>query len=154
MMKMYQKSLTHYISKILVDILFYASIVCTLLVPVFSRQVYMWIQYPYESYFLPFTLIVFVSGIFCVLILYHLKRLFKTLMVGDPFVEGNVVHLRRIALYCGCISLIYAVKCLFLFTLLTFVVAGAFCVGCLLCLTLKDLFKQAVNYKAENELTI
>ncbi|MBQ9914824.1 MAG: DUF2975 domain-containing protein [Clostridia bacterium] len=151
---MYQKSLPHYISKILVDILFYASIVCTLMVPVFSRQVYMWIQYPYESYFLPFTLIVFVSGIFCVLILYHLKRLFKTLMVGDPFVEGNVVHLRRIALYCGCISLIYAVKCLFLFTLLTFVVAGAFCVGCLLCLTLKDLFKQAVNYKAENELTI
>ena len=93
MMKMYQKSLPHYISKILVDILFYASIVCTLMVPVFSRQVYMWIQYPYESYFLPFTLIVFVSGIFCVLILYHLKRLFKTLMVGDPFVEGNVVHL-------------------------------------------------------------
>lgn len=151
---MYQKSLTHYISKITVDLLFYLSLLCTALVPFVSRHVFEWINYPCEAYFMPFTVIVFLSGLCCAYILFHLKQMFRSLMVGNPFVDQNVSHLRKIALSCLVISLIYAVKCVFMFTFVTLVVASVFMVGCLLCLTLKDLFKQAINYKVENELTI
>ena len=44
--------------------------------------------------------------------------------------------------------------CTVLFTIAAIVIAAIFMVGCLFCLTLKDLFKQAINFKMENELTI
>ena len=80
--------------------------------------------------------------------------MYRTLLVGNPFVDKNVAHFRKMAVACFVIALIYAVKCIALFTVAALVITVIFVVGCLFCLTLKDLFKQAVNFKAENELTI
>jgi len=80
--------------------------------------------------------------------------MYHSLREGNPFVDKNVRHLRKIAVACAVISLIYIVKCLFAFTFASLVISAVFAVGCMFCLTLKDLFKQAINYKTENELTI
>jgi len=151
---MYKKTTTHYISKIIIDILFYMSILCVALVPFISKQIFVWINYSKNEYLLVFTAIVFLSGICCVYILFNLKQMYHSLLEGNPFVDKNVRHLRKIAVACAVISLIYIVKCLFAFTFASLVISAVFAVGCMFCLTLKDLFKQAINYKTENELTI
>lgn len=151
---MYKKSITHYIAKIVIDVLFFLSIICVALVPVFSRWLFGWINYPDSSYLQAFTVILFLSGLCCVYILFNLKSMYRSLLSGNPFIDKNVCHLRKIAVSCTIISIIYIIKCFFMFTLATVVIAAVFMIGCLFCLTLKDLFKQAINYKAENELTI
>lgn len=151
---MYKKSISHYIAKAVIDILFYMSIVCVVLVPVFSRWLFGWINYSDSSYLVMFTVIVLLSGVCCVYILFNLKQMYRSLLVGNPFVDKNVSHLRKIAVACILIALMYIAKCFFMFTVATVVIAFVFIVGCLFCLTLKDLFKQAINYKTENELTI
>lgn len=151
---MYQKSVTHYIAKVVIDILFYLSILCVALVPVWAKNLFVWINYSNEGYLIPFIVIIFLSGLCCVYILYNLKQMFRSLLEGNPFVDKNVRHFRKIAVACGIIALMYLVKCCFMFTYATLVIAIVFVVGCLFCLTLKDLFKQAINYKTETELTI
>ena len=151
---MYKKSLTHHITKIVIDLLFYLSIICVAFVPVFSRWLFGWINYADSDHLKAFTIILFSSGICCIYILFILKRMYRSLLSGNPFIDENVCHLRKIAVLCAIISLIYIIKCFFMFTFATIVIAAVFVVGCLFCLTLKDLFKQAINYKSENELTI
>lgn len=151
---MYTKSITHYISKVVVDILFYLSLLCTLLIPFVARRFFEWIDYPHPLYVFPFSLTLFLSGAGCSFILLKLKLMFRSLLSGNPFIDENVCHFRHIAVTCAVIALIYAIKCVFAFTLATLVICIIFTVGTLFCLTLKDLFKQAINYKTENELTI
>jgi len=154
MIIMYKKSITHYIAKVVIDILFYLSIICELLVPVWTKRLFGWIGYPDYSYMMTFVAIIFASGLCCVYILFNLKQMYRSLLVGNPFVDKNVNYLRKMAVACSIIALIYIIKCFFMFTVATVVIAAVFMVGCLFCLTLKDLFKQAINYKTENELTI
>ncbi len=151
---MYKKSIIHYISKVVIDLLFYLSIIATLLVPVWSVHLFEWIGYKTQGYLIPFSVIIFFSGACCVYILFNLKQMFRSLLDGNPFTEKNVNHFRKISVSCSLIAFIYLVKCFFMFTFATLVIATVFAVGCLFCLTLKDLFKQAINYKAENDLTI
>lgn len=151
---MYKKSLTHYISKFVVDVLFYLSILCTVLMPFTASKLFGWIDYQNQSYLTIFTTMMFVSGICCTYILFNLKVMFLSLLSGNPFTDENVAHFRKIAVVCFVMMVIYTAKCLVLFTVATLVIAIIFLVGTLFCLTLKDLFKQAINYKIENELTI
>ena len=151
---MYQKSLTHHLSKFVIDVLFYASILCVIAVPFFTKHLFLWIRYPDAGYLVPFTVILFLSGLGCVYILFQLKKMFRSLLVGNPFVDENVSHFRKIAVACALLSLLYLTKCFWMFTVVTLVITVIFAVGCLFCLTLKDLFKQAINYKTENDLTI
>lgn len=150
---MYRKSFTHYLAKVLVDILFYLSIAAILAVPFFTDDFFALIDYPAENFKL-LTTILFTSGICCSYILYILKRMYTSLLSGNPFTEDNVNHFRKIAVSCFVTAVIYLVKCFLMFTFGTFIVMLVFSVGCLFCLTLKDLFKQAVNYKSENDLTV
>jgi hypothetical protein len=73
---------------------------------------------------------------------------------GDPFVEKNVSSFRRIAVACFIIALIYLVKMPFWFTPSTASFFIIFSLAGLVCLTLKDVFKQAVAYKLENDWTV
>ena len=151
---MYQKSIAHYIAKIVIDVLFGVSVICTVLVPFVSERIFQWIGYLDKNYGVAFTGIVFLSGICCSYILFQLRQMYVSLLVGDPFSDKNVKHFRKMAAACIVIAFIYAAKCFFMFTYATVVIAAVFAIGCLFCLTLKDLFKQAINYKTENELTI
>lgn len=149
-----QKSITHFISKAVIDILMVLSIFSTISVPFVSKYLFEWIGYSNKSYLIIFTLVLFLSGAACVYILLNLRQMFKSLLVGNPFTDKNVLHFKRMAFACIIIAIIYIIKAVFLFTFATIVIAVVFIVGCLFCLTLKDLFKQAINYKTENELTI
>ena len=150
---MYQKSIVHYITKVCVDILFYVGIICCALVP-FSSSWLVRYFYITDNMVLFMKVILLASGISGVYILWQLKVIFRTLMEGNPFIHANVTCLRKIAVACLVISLIYVLKLIVLPSISTVVIVAIFSVVCLLCLTLKDLFKQSIYYKDENDLTV
>lgn len=150
---MYQKSIVHYMTKVCIDILFYAGIICCALVP-FSSSWMSRYFYVADEMVLFAIIILLASGILCVYILWQLKVIFRTLLDGNPFIHANVTCLRKIAMSCLVISLIYVVKFIVMPTISTVVIVAIFVIACLLCLTLKDLFKQSIYYKDENDLTV
>jgi len=152
---MNQISKTHYVTKVLIDIMFYGGIVCVLAVPWAVNFLNQWLYHGGHPWFQTVMVPVLVSsGIFAVAILFYLKKMFRTMLNGNPFVWENVSCFRKIAVCCACIAVIYLVKSFLLFSPATIVIVLMFSIGMLFCLTLKDLFKQAITYKEENELTI
>lgn len=150
---MYKNSVTHYITKILVDIMFFGGIVCTILSPWIAKFIRDFEAWGMLEYWIV-TLTLFASGVCAVFILYTLKQMFKTLLGGNPFVEANVNCFRKMAVACSLISLIHIVRCFLIFTIASVAIVLVFAIGTLFCLTLKDIFKQAVFYKEEHDWTV
>ena len=150
---MYKKTVVHHIAKWAIEVGFYLGIIGTVLSLFITDDVMGYFDYNRGDELI-YTIVLFVSGVLAVYLLYNIKRMYKTLFSGNPFVDENVKAFRRIAVTGCLISAVYLVKCFFSFTLSSLTIAIIFMVACLFSLTLKDLFKQAINYKAENDLTI
>lgn len=148
-----KKSSIGSITKIIVDIFFYLGIICVIGIPFLGKALTMQYNYNYGNYKF-ITVVLFLSGLCTVYILYNLKRMFKTLISGNPFVSDNIKCFHRIAAACIIIALIYILKCIVMFSLATVVIICVFATAALFCLTLKDIFKQAIAYKEENDWTV
>ena len=140
-------------TKYLLDVLFYAGIVVTVTLP-FGIRFYG----KYDSYFgqhwLRLTILFGISGIFALILLQELRKMFKTVLNGDCFIRENVQSLKRMGICSFCIAAVTALR-LFLYltpavliTIMLFVIAGPFY------LVLSTVFHAAVTYKMENDLTI
>ena len=140
-------------TKLIIDIMFFGGILCTAAVPFLTKFIGGFYGYDTRVSII-FAVMLFISGAASVYILFNMRRMLKTLVENDPFVMKNADCLRRIATACAVIVAVYAVKCVLLFSWATVVIAIAFSVGALFCLVLKDLFKQAVAYKEENDWTV
>ncbi len=97
---------------------------------------------------------VFLSGIASVFIMRQLRKMFKTIKAGDPFVVDNVKSLGNVGIAAWCIGLVYVLKLFFLPTVSTVMIVIIFVCGGLFCFTLSRLFETAVRIKLENDLTI
>jgi len=80
--------------------------------------------------------------------------MFKTLMRGNPFVRDNIKCFTRMAVASVIIALVYIVKSFVMFSLATITIICVFAISALFCLTLRDIFKQAIEYKEENDWTV
>lgn len=149
-----QKSMVHYIAKGMVDVLFYGGILACCCVPWLTKWWMGIAAFRQPSSSLPFALILISSGLCAVYILYQLKKLFRTLLGGNPFVSENIICFRKMAVAAMLIAIIYVVKCVFWFSIASAIVAVVFLVASLFCLTVKDVFKQAVYYKEEHDFTV
>lgn len=150
---MYKNSITHHIAKVLIDIMFYCGIVCIIAVPLLAKGLRNFYGYN-DTVLLLFMVILFTSGICAVYILFNLKQMFKTLLGGNPFIDKNITCFRRMAVACVLIAGIYIIKCFLLFSWATVIIVLVFTIGTLFCLTLKDIFKQAIYYKEEHDWTV
>ena len=144
-------------TKFLLDFMYFAGIVVTLLLPVpglLERVTALLDFHGYERRYTEIIVIYFMLGILAVLILGELRKMFRTVLAEDCFVKDNVVSLQRMGTY----SFIIAVMCLLrtvlymtsamLVLVLVFIVAGLFSK------VLAFVFDKAVEYKLENDLTI
>ncbi len=148
-----QKSTINKVAKIVVDIFFYIGIVCVIGVPFLGKALQM--QYNYNISNLKFmTATLFISGVCAVYILYNFKCMFKTLMGGNPFVRDNIKCFTRMAVASAIIAVVYIVKSFVMFSLATITIICVFAIASLFCLTLRGIFKQAIEYKEENDWTV
>ena len=139
------------ITGVLINILIFIGIVCILCIPLLLK-----VTIPYYNgvIYYSYMAFLFISGIFTIYILYNIRRMYKTLFLGNPFVKENIKYLNNISISCMFITLIYFIKCFVVLTFATIIIVIVFAVGSPFCLTLKDIFKQAIYYKEENDWTV
>ena len=151
---MCKNSFVHYLTKVLVDIMFYGGIVCCILAPFVLPHVLTYLGYR-QSTFVAYSIIILLSGLCALCIVWQLKSMLKTLLGGNPFVPQNVNCLRICSVASFLIAIIYVFKLfLLLFTPSSLILVIIFSLLGLFCLTLKDVFKQAIVYKEENDWTV
>lgn len=150
---MYKNSFVHYLTKVLVDIMFYGGILACISVP-FAVPWFLRLLDYQEAMIVPYTVIIFTSGLCALCIVWQLKSIFKTLLGGNPFVPQNVNCLRICSVASFVIAILYIIRLILWFTVASFIIVTIFSLLGLFCLTLKDVFKQAIAYKEENDWTV
>ena len=101
-----------------------------------------------------FLVVLYISGLLALVVLYELRKIFHSCVLEDPFIERNVVSLKRIGLSALIICLIFIAKATFLITFLTLIVIFVFALAAAFCFVLADVFEVAVDHKNEIDLTI
>lgn len=150
------KKFTHHLTKFLIDIMFYGGIIVCLALPLpFIRpSLSTWLGQPHPDSMIKHLTILVSSGICAIYILFQLKIIFKTLVAGNPFVHKNVSCLRKCGVAGLLIAIIYMIRISFWFTAGSVIIIILCTLLGLFCLTLKDVFKQAIHYKEENDWTV
>ncbi len=147
------KSRLTVITKIILDIMFYGGIVVTIAVPGLYKLAMKFVDDIEENY-VALCIILMICGVFAVLIIGELRKMFKTVLNDDCFVMENVTSLKKMGNYSFCIAaatlprfIIYVNSAVFV-VMIVFVIAGLFSK------VLAEVFDKAVSYKLENDLTI
>ena len=140
-------------TKFLLDFMFYAGIVVIVTLPLSIKFYGKFNTYFAENYY-SLCVIFFLSGIFAVLILQQLRRMFGTVLNDDCFVRENVASLEKMSIYSFFIAVITACRLFIYLTPAVFVIILVFVIAGLFSKVLAGVFDKAVTYKQENDLTI
>lgn len=143
------------LTKFLLDFMYFAGMVVTVSLPWSVKWIGTTFHYqPFKEQYHEVVLIYIVLGCLAVLIIGELRKMFRTVLANDSFVMANVVSLQRMGTYSFLIAVICFVRTILYLTsamvtlILVFVIAGLFSK------VLAFVFKQAIEYKEENDLTI
>lgn len=141
------------LTKALLDFMYYAGMLVCVTLP-FSITFYG----HYNSYFakfrIPLIILFFLSGVFAVLIIGELRKMFKSVLQDDCFIRENVISLRKMGNYSFCIAFITTCRLFLYITPAVLVVILVFVIAGLFSKVLSEVFDKAVTYKLENDLTI
>ena len=102
----------------------------------------------------PTLALLYVSGIPALIIIYQFIKLFESLKDANPFVTKNSNYLKTSS-FCSLIIAIEYFISIFIFkSVFTIIIMMIFIIAWIGLYILSELFKQAINYKEENDLTI
>ena len=140
-------------TKYLLDFMNYSGIVVIVTLP-FSFKLYGKYNTYFADNYYSLLIVFFLAGIFALLIIQELRKMFRTVLNDDCFIRENVKSLERMSIYSFFIAVIMACRLFIYITpsvlilILVFVIAGLFSK------VLAQVFDKAVTYKLENDLTI
>jgi hypothetical protein len=140
--------------KCMLDILLLGVAIIWLGLPVILKQcfdAYAWTTGENYWFLLVF---LWVTGLLYLAIVYELRKMLKRLDEKEPFCRKNVKSLKKIAMLALVIAAIYIVKIVFYISFLTIIVALVALLVGLFALILAEVFRQAIEVKEENDLTI
>lgn len=98
--------------------------------------------------------ILYITGIISLIILNEMRKIFNTLEAKNPFIYENVRSLKNMSICAIIISFVYISKVFIYNSIMAMLVVLVFFLASLLALVLSEVFKKAVKYKEENDLTI
>lgn len=140
-------------TKYILDFMFYGGILVTICVPLLYR-----LAFPYndriEENYIALSIILMICGVFAVLIIFELRKMFKTVINEDCFVMENVISLKKMGNYSFCIAATTLARLFCYINSAVFVIIIVFVIAGLFSKVLAGVFDQAVTYKLENDLTI
>lgn len=141
------------LTKILLDAMFYGGIFVCITLPITIK-----FYGNYNTYFLKnyieLCLLFFFSGIFAVLIIWELRKMFNSVIKDDCFTRENVISLKRMGNYSFIIAVITCLRLFLYLTPAVMVVILVFVIAGLFSKVLSRVFDKAVTFKLENDLTI
>jgi len=140
-------------TKLLLDFIFFLGILVTVLL-FFIIKFYGRYNTYFKENVISLTILFTVSGVFAVLVIFELRKMFKTVIADDCFITENVTSLRRMGTYSFLIALITALRLIMYITPGIIVVVLVFLIAGLFSKVLSQVFDKAITYKLENDLTI
>ena len=140
-------------TKYLLDFMFYSGIFVIITLPFSVRFYGRYSTYFAENYY-SLCVVLFLSGIFAILIVQQLRRMFKTVIDDDCFIHENVKSLEKMSSYSFFIAVITACRLFIFITPSIFIIILVFVIAGLFSKVLAGVFDKAVTYKLENDLTI
>lgn len=140
-------------TKYLLDFMFWAGIAVTATLPVSIRKIGELFPYMVEHYE-ESVIIYFVLGVSAVVLIGELRKIFKTVLDGNCFVQGNVASLQKMGNWSFFIAVMSVVRSIVYMTIAMLVVILVFVIAGLFSKVLAYVFEQAVQYKEENDLTV
>lgn len=101
-----------------------------------------------------FMFILYITGMVSLIILNEMRKIFYSLEAKNPFIYENVRSLKKMSTCAIIISLLYISKVIIYNSIMTMLVVLVFFLASLFALVLSEVFKSAVKYKEENDLTV
>lgn len=149
--------------KVVLDVCFYIGVVLEVIVPFGLKYAVDFVvrvlgdttEYAaiYNHY--PYAVVsIMIAGLSALLILFELRKMMKTVIDDNCFVEANVTSLYRMGSYAFIITGVKLLRCIVYFTPAAVIIAGVFFFAGLFSKVLARVFDRAVRYKKENDLTI
>lgn len=140
-------------TKYLLDLMFYAGIIVIATLPLSIKFYGRYNKYFAENYY-SLCVILFLSGVFAVLILQQLRKMFRSVLIDDCFIRENVVSLEKMSIYSFFIAVITACRLFIYLTPAVLIIILVFVIAGLFSKVLAQVFDRAITYKLENDLTI
>ena len=140
-------------TKYLLDFMFYSGFVVILTLPLTIRFYGQYNLYFAENFY-SLLVVFFLAGVFAELIIKELRKMFRSVLNDDCFIQENVVSLDRMSLYSFMIAIIMVCRVFIYTTVAVLVIILVFIIAGLFSKVLARVFDKAVTYKLENDLTI
>ena len=144
------------ILRIVLYVVFVLGVILTVTMP-FMIKYYMQNLYDayelHEGYKIFITIFLMIVGILGLFIVFELILMLRTITT-NPFIKRNVKSLNIIGITAFIAAILFFAKCFLYVTILTLLGGICLVILGLFAFTLADLFKKAVKYKEENDLTI
>lgn len=141
-------------TKVILDMMYFSGIAITIMMPLILRLAGKYYAEVLAYQFIPLLFTVVPASLFGVMILYRLRCMIKTVIEEKCFVWENVRSLELMAIFSFFISFFFIGKMFFVPSAATLVVIIVFFVAALFSQVLSFVFRDAIIYKEENDLTI
>ena len=141
------------LTKLLLDVMYYCGFAVCFNLP-FALKLFSMVNVYFQRFYWQLCILFFISGIFAVLIIGELRKMFRTVLADDCFVMENVKSLRKMGIYAFFIALITTLRLLLYVTPAVIIVILVFVIAGLFSKVLAEVFDKAITYKLENDLTI
>ena len=141
-------------TKYFLDFMFFSGILVEVSLPFSLKMLgeYYWKEMS-EQYW-PMLIIFGLSGICGLIIVYQLRKMMKTVVKRECFVDNNTKSLSTMGKVSFVITVLFIVKCILLPTPASFVIVLTFFIAGVFSHVLSLVFEEAVRFKEENDLTI
>ncbi|MBQ8730464.1 MAG: DUF2975 domain-containing protein [Lachnospiraceae bacterium] len=140
-------------TKRLLDLMFWSGIVVTATLPLSIRIIGSYFDEVKDKYG-ELVVIYFVLGVAGLVIVRELRKMFKTVLDKNCFVEANVISLKKMSKWSFFIVAMSLVRTVVYLTFVMLVIILVFVMAALFCLVLANVFEEAIRYKEENDFTI
>ena len=139
-------------TKYFLDFMFFSGILVEVSLPFSLKMLgeYYWKEMA-EQYW-PMLIIFGLSGICGLIIVYQLRKMMKTVVKRECFVDNNTKSTMGKVSFV--ITVLFIVKCILLPTPASFVIVLTFFIAGVFSHVLSLVFEEAVRFKEENDLTI
>lgn len=141
------------LTKYILDFMFFGGIVVTVTLPFSIKFLEQYIE-RMQGHYGEIVIIYFVLGIAAVKIIWELRKIFKTVIDKNCFVQENVMSLDKMCKWSFFIVLMSIVRSVVYLTSAMGVVILVFTIAGLFSKVLAFVFEEAVGYKEENDFTI
>lgn len=140
-------------TKYILDFMFFGGIVVTVTLPLSIKWLEQYIEHM-QGHYGEIVIIYFVLGIAAIKIIWELRKIFKTVIDKNCFVQENVISLDKMSKWSFFIVLMSVVRSVVYITIAMGVVILVFTIAGLFSKVLSFVFEEAVGYKEENDFTI